>query len=942
MGGTGAMGPRLLLTLLSLKVRQSNRLSRGGRSNEGYAVTVALLVAFGLTIGTLALASYFSSTLLAIRGQSSRTDALATAEAGMNRVMSTFNQPVNRKFLVSGQKMKDWSSADLTSPCRDSSNNSPGAPTTEARNYGDGQFRALDTLETNTGTRQFRVTKVTYSAGKADDPDRRSESITTTAKSDRQTDEKADKEAEKLATTGSFNSDLINLNDPAGGDKYAGYNKGYFTVTIEAKVVEGGKVSTATLTREYEVLPRCCGASFGSNGSGGSTLNNANALGADSRFCGVEFGAIMGLNNGTTWQYEANDRYTKRLSNGTVAPITNVIGIVSKDGDEFNRKSGRMRPNSASTTTPDPCDPLRWNGGKCQSNRINYEALKNPTPTNGLFGRDGRFGTQADVDGTAMSGIPIIPAVLTLPTIGSELVSGQYNFSWNTNEGASARVTARGGNRYPVLNPAGASGYQFRFRTRNQAAAGFALAPVIEVCNQSAATLGGSASCTSASNWSSINRNSSPIDSIEDFSTITLGTWTNSTALSSPWIGTNWFEIDNNAASTDSGTGLVQLGDLSGNRFLQIGVGGSMGKLQNGVCRAVDLSGNLGRGMLSFDQSGTNVTDADELWVQVSTSGAANSDCSSPGDTTGNGKNIQTEWITIAKFPGVTKTTPRIVSLADYQANPLRIRLINGTATNAARIHIIDNINASISDWCQYSAASPVSSAPGFHCLGPQFNLTVNTSIWTSSKVGGQVYIDASGGPVSFYYTRTDDYRGNSYSFVNPTNGANPIIAVDYGGFIRTVKCTGIVYNCTQDISESDVALVGDPDNLNFFGRDSGTQQVIYFGVVATSTGAGRISGVWFYMPVGYFELRAPGCGDYNYSGPKLDTSTDTGWILSSRIWTQHFKPCGDIHFRVPPSSGTNLNAVAKASLLSSGAFSYVPWTGTDWVARAVTQSRSY
>ena len=933
------MRPRLLLTLLSLKVLQGSRRRGGGRSSEGFAVTVALLVAFGLTLGTLALASYFSSTLLGIRGQSSRTDALATAEAGMNRVMSTFNQPVNRKFLVSGQAMNNWATADLTSPCRDSSNNSPGEPTTEARNYGDGQFRALDTLETNTGRRQFRVTKVTYSAGLADNPNRRSQSITTTAGTT------------TLDRTGSFNTDLINLNDPEVLDKYAGYNKGYFTVTIEAKVVEGGKVSTATLTREYEILPRCCGASFGSNGSGGSTLNDANALGADSRFCGVEFGAIMGLNNGTTWQYEANDRYTKRLSNGTVAPITNVIGIVSKDGDQFNRKSGRMRPNSASSTTPDPCDPLRWNGGRCSGNGITYEALKNPIHNpNGLFGtKNGRFGTQADVDGTAMSGIPIIPAVLTLPTIGSELVSGQYNFTWNTNEGPWARVTATsdgGGNRYPVLNPAGASGYKFRFRTRNQAAAGFAPAPVIEVCNQSATTLGGSGSCALAANWSSISRNSSPIDSREDFSTITPGTWTNTALSSPPWIGTDWFEIDTNAASTDSGSGLVQLAvDFSGNRHLQIGGGGTMEPLENGICHDLNLSGNLGRGMLSFDQSGTNVSSADELWVQVSTydDTNCNSPTISPLDTTANnGRDITTQWITIAKFSGVTATTRRIVSLADYQANRLRIRLINGTATNAGRTHIIDNINASISDWCQYSAASPVSSAPGFHCLGPQFNLTVNEGIWKTGLAGGQIYIDASGGPVSFYYTRTDDYRGNSYSFVNPTNGANPIIAVDYGGFIRTVKCTGIVFNCTQDISESDVALVGDPDNLNFFGRDSGTQQVIYFGVVATSTGAGRISGVWFYMPTGYFELRAPGCGSYNYSGSKLNTSADNGWILSGRIWTQHFKPCGDIHFRVPPSSATNLNAVAKASLLSSGAVSYVPWTGTDWVARAVTQSRSY
>jgi hypothetical protein len=69
-------------------------------------MTAALLVALGLTLSTLAVASYFSGALLGSRGQSSRTDALATAESGMNRVMSTFNQPVKNlekaKMTVGG------------------------------------------------------------------------------------------------------------------------------------------------------------------------------------------------------------------------------------------------------------------------------------------------------------------------------------------------------------------------------------------------------------------------------------------------------------------------------------------------------------------------------------------------------------------------------------------------------------------------------------------------------------------------------------------------------------------------------------------------------------------------------------------------------------------------------------------------------------------------
>ncbi|WP_411871055.1 hypothetical protein [Vulcanococcus limneticus] len=915
------MKPRLLLVLL---------IQGGKRSGSGgFSMAATLLVALALTLGTLALASYFSGALLSSRDQGVRNDAAATAEAGMNRLMSTFNQPVNRRFLVSGLPMSNWASAsdtDLLSPCRDTANQPPGNPTTQARNFGDGKFRALDTLEVNKGSRQFRVTKVTYSAGLADQADRRSQSITTTAGSG------------TLTKVGNFSSDLINLNDPVDLNKFPGYNNGYITVTVEAKVVQGGKVSTATLTREYEVLPRCCGASFGSNASGGSSLmNNSASLGSDSRFCGVEFGMIVGLNGGTAWQNLANDRFTKRLPSGAVVPIGNIIGIVSQDGDQFSRATSRMRPNSASTTVPDPCDPTRWTGGSCSGS--SWGGLKSAKP-------GGTYGTQADIDGTAMSGIPIMPSALTLPTVGSESVAGKYNFTWTVNEGSWARVTSSstGGNsRYPVLNPPGASGYKYRFRTRTTAVTGLAAPPVVEVCNESPLALGGTNGCSSAGNWSSISRGIAPVDSIETFTTASGAAWGGTawgnSIASGPWIDggiSDWFEIDRNTVTQNTSADRVRVV----NGELQIGAGGSMTALQNGLCRAVNLSGNLGRGMLSFDQRGSGVSAGDELWVQVTTSGSATTACNSPSAT---GSNITSQWITIAKFPGVTADTRRVVSLADYQANPMRIRIINGTATSGTRTHIIDDINASLSDWCQYAAVSPASAAPGFHCLGPQFNLTVDDSVWTSNPVGGQVYIDASGGPTSFYYTRTDDLRGNSYSYVNPTTGANPVVAVDNGGFIRLVKCAGSPStNCTAPVSETDVALVGDPDNLNFFGRDTGTQQVVYFGVVNTSSGTGRISGVWFYMPVGYFELKAYNCAGYDPPGTAPNINLDDGWILNGRIWTQHFKPCGDIHIRVPPSSASNLGAVAAASQLLSESITYVPWTGTDWVARAVTQSRTY
>jgi hypothetical protein len=895
-----------------------------------------ILILLALVAGTVGLTTLTANNLLATRKQDTRADALSVAEAGADQVIALFNQVENRKMLVSGERMNQWSSADFTSPCRDKSNNPPPAPTAAARSLGDGQFRNLDNLVANTGDRRFALKSVTFAAGQPGSANRRSDSRTTTVGSN------------TTVNQGSFSSDLINLDDPTDTPsvKLPGYNKGFITLTVEGQVLRNGVVqSTATVTREFEVLPKCCGASLGSNGSGGlAAADPGQSLGGESRFCGVEFGMIVGLNGGTIWSNYANDRFTKRVSSTKITDISNAIGIVSKDGDPFDRASNRVVPNAFSTTVPDPCDPTRWTGGSCSG--ASWSGLKNAKA-------GGLYGTNDDILGTSVSGIPIIPSAITLPVIGSQVTSGKYNFTWTSGSGPSSRVAAT--KEYATLNPPGASGYKFRFRTRNDTSP-----PRIEVCNESPASLGGTGPCTSTS-WRAISGTAGVVPNLEDFSKMTGGSgpltrfksaYTSTTANSHPnWvnvalsgIGTwQWFGLDQNSNDTDADAGRVRLVTTPSDH-IQVGVGGTMSALQNAICRPANLSGNLGRATLSFRQSGTaQVEPEDELWVQVRTgAGAATTQCT--GST---GNNVTTGWVTIAKFPGVNKgiktaEETRVVSLADYQDANTRIRIINGTATGSGETHAIDDINLRISDWCEYSASSPASAAPGFHCLGPHFNLSVNTSLWTSSPAGGQVYVDTSGGPVSFYYTRTDDFRGSSFADVNPTADSNPLISVGNGGFLRLVKCTGAPSNdCTTPVPETDVALVGDPDNLNIFGRDNGPLQIINFGVVSTSSGFGRISGAWFYMPVGYFELKSYGCTGYNPPGTGPGVAADDSWIFNGRIWTQSFKPCGDIHIRVPPSSAANLGAVVAASSLLDD-INFVPWTGVDWVARSVTNSRPY
>jgi hypothetical protein len=92
------MKPQFLLALLSRRNRAGER---------GFSMAAGILVALALGLGTLALTSFFSGALLGTRGQGARTDAEVTAESGINRVMAAFNEPVNRRFLVSGQPMNN-------------------------------------------------------------------------------------------------------------------------------------------------------------------------------------------------------------------------------------------------------------------------------------------------------------------------------------------------------------------------------------------------------------------------------------------------------------------------------------------------------------------------------------------------------------------------------------------------------------------------------------------------------------------------------------------------------------------------------------------------------------------------------------------------------------------------------------------------------------------
>ncbi|MCP9837883.1 hypothetical protein KBY84_10295 [Cyanobium sp. N.Huapi 1H5] len=898
------MNARFLLHLLTTAPKR-----RQGQA--GFSMMAGILVLLALVVGTVGLSSLVASNLLGSREQGSSSEARSAAEAGIDEIIATWNQPQNRKLLVSGQAMNTWagSTTTLQSPCvtTDGTATRPGGtgqPTTQAKSFGDGEFRDVENpTKVNTGTRQFALVRVVYSAGPAGNTNRRAISVASTKTGGVTT--------VGPSFTGNF-SDLINLDDPDGtGAALPGSNGGFITVEVQGRVMRGGTpVATATVTREFEVLPKCCGASFGSNAA-------AN-LGSDKRACGVEFGLITGINGGTHFSYWANDRFTTVNKANQVVNITSMIGIVNKGETTFDRANWRVSPNSKSvnsTTLGTPSDASWWANINCA-----------------------QCGSASDKLGRSISGIPIIPGTIALPTIGSETTAGNYYYTWSANGWAAATIasnynipnnaltntsTTTATVAANVFNPnplmrlqSTGTTWRFTFRTNTPTTPTAVDRPRVEVC-----TL---ATCTSTS-WENVSD-----DRIAD--NFDAGTYsgnsgnTNVTPATAQWLhpATStvlgpWVEVDPVGPSQDTTAGKVRIVTTTAfgasSNALRIGDGTKTTNNAMSVSRGINLSGFETSGpRLKFQAIATGFDSTpvpETITVQASSNG--------------------TTWANIGTITTASANTARTyvtspIPSANVGANT-RIRFINTTDLDAGDTVTIDNIQLAprggVNSFCEYTTTSPQTVLPGFHCIGTIFDL----------DSGGSVRMDTTGGPISFYYSQTGDIRGSTF--------ADPLMSADNNATIQHFRCTTLSDNCTTPIPDSDpYSDVGVPDRLNFFGRDNGSltgtpgQQFITIGAAGSVTG--KISRAWFYFPWGNLRLISEGCST-GVDPPGFATDPNN-WSINGRIWVSSFRPCGAFHFRIPPSSSVGLSAAFSTGFNPD----YVQWTGVDWVARAVSSSRNY
>jgi hypothetical protein len=861
-------------------------------------VLVGLFVALGLVVSAAGAVWLLESGKLGSTLGSDANNAQAVAEAGADQIIGVWNQPENRRLLVAGDAAPTtWTATNQTSPCLSSTNTRPGAsngnPSADARNLVDGNFRNIDNItQTATGDRQFRLRAVRYSTGSPGSTDRRTISRTFAVGNGTPTTSAG------TIPAGSTFGDLLNVDDPDGsGAQRAGVNTGYIAVEVESRVFRNGvQVGTATVTKEFQVLPKCCGGSFGSNDTGGKNFTGSGSLGSDSRYCGVDFGMLVGINGGKFWTYYANDTYnTINPSTGAEVPLRSILGLVTNAAYRFERNVASADSNNGCRVIPGPCstaaDVYTSSGATDQSL---YSSIN-----------CGLCGTASDQAGNSASGVPIIPLFITgLPTVAS-----RFAYTW-TSGGRPATVFATS-TPGPSLASTGTT-TTLRLRTRNDTTP-----PRVEYCEATYAN------CTSTSprnSWAQISlpqgTATATLTISDDFASNSFSGTTSGSVNRWPDI---WVETDPTAGQSTT-TGNVTINGTGAAAFLRLS--GPSNTTNTAARRVVNLHG-LVNPFLRFTYTRSSLTGTKPLVVEYSTNNGAT-------------------YTPLLNLPASTTTpyTPPPVAIPTPLSAYTTIRFrLNGTFLGTEWIGI-DNVAitnsaggaVALDNWCEYSSTFPVTAqfTGGFHCLGPLLDFAL----------GGKFIVDTSGGSMSFYYNSATDTRGQSL--------ASPLINMASGAELLQVNCPNTspaspipptvtvtpTENCNTGIPQTIYAAVGENDMLNIFGRDtspSGTNMQ-WVRIGSTSGSSGKISGAFFYMPWGAVYLIADQC---NGSG-----AAAASYNFSGRIWSRYLIACGSNWFVVPPSSVLNLSALGITSNISVGDANFVGWTGTDWQASTSSATR--
>jgi len=890
---------------------------------ESGAISMAMgvVVALVLILSGVAVVQLSSGNLRGVFASSDTRQARGAAEEGTELMIDTWNQPQNRRLLVSGQSPTSWNAGNLRSPCFDARTNTrpgpnnDGLPDQTAISLGDGQWRDVASgavANANQNGRQFRLVRISYTASNGGStPNPRALRRTATPG--------AAATGDALPTGFTSWDELVNLDDPDSlGTAQPGSNRGFVVLEVEGRVVRNGQVvANSRETTEFEVLPKCCGASLGSNNSGGMNYaGTTGSLGSDSRLCNLQYGVVTGFNDGWHWSYFANDQFTQRNpTTGVVERYSPILGVVANTGDLFERRNCRVRPgrgklasgNCDNTPPPEGSSDATFNSnirsaGAPDANERICRQPEGSTPT--YFS-----GPDSDIRGTSVSCSTIVPLQATaFPDINT------FIFNWTAGWGPrliinqAAATTSKLANVaiWPKLSTDDNDGTRpdsnatIRLRTNNETGR-----ERVEVClvDQTAAAAD---NCTTDT-WLDVTSRGAPN------LTASFG---DNFATSNGNNGSNFFNTNWTLASATISDGRLQLTGSSASAFRQANTSG------------------LSVPYAAFDARMTSTWNSNTDYFEVQASlGPSGS------------------WFPVQRIYRAALTTSykRINLALPFTSNNFQIRFQGGSLGSSERVDIdnllIESGRPSIATepatprvdtafrgaWCQHTTSAPVTARPGFQCIGPTID----------QYDGGTIFVDTTGGPLSLLYnepTGTDQRFGTPSPTTNPENF---IFLSQSPAQFTHVFCPSIQSQCANVIDDEnyDFAPVGEPDRLNFFGRNTGSVGQEQNISITTPFGQNaKVGGVWFYLPQGFVGLNVTNSGGGSAASIPAGfyTNNEDNWSFFGRIWVKNFRPYGAFHLRLPDSRVEG----AGAALGIGNPAQFSSQSGIDWVARATTSNR--
>jgi hypothetical protein len=291
--------PRLWLLLL--RTGQNRNLRQRGFS---LALVLMVLMVAIVSAGTLALRSA-SSHSGSLQLSASR-QAREAAENGITEIVGELNRPQNRRLLVSGTSPDNWGSAtDITqrNPC-ENLNGSVVTPTASVGTVASNTWKSAG----DNGNVQYVLRSVRY-AYRARTTRLRFSYATAGSGGANQTENVGGYDNNTPLPEGP-NAD-VNL-DPVALQNPGVENFGLLQLEVQGRVLRPGSntdtLATATVVKEYQVIPKCCNRSFSgpsSNGTGNippipSLGTPLFSFGNDQRACGgtADLGLLFGFNGG--------------------------------------------------------------------------------------------------------------------------------------------------------------------------------------------------------------------------------------------------------------------------------------------------------------------------------------------------------------------------------------------------------------------------------------------------------------------------------------------------------------------------------------------------------------------------------------------------------------------------------------------------------------------